>query len=141
MAGYNGSALFELPLKRLLTCPSDGPNGGEVEAIPVAMNVRRKLLNCLAAILKFLQHDFQVTLRQCPRFQCLPSSFKTMTGVSLPLSYFDERHKCERDTEDTRHEEVLHSPRVVCPPSLRRARVFCPSHFSRRNQKLLAVLV
>ena len=48
-------------MKWLLTCPSDGPNGGEGEALPAAMNVRRKPLNCLAAILKLLQNDSQGT--------------------------------------------------------------------------------
>ena len=33
------------------TCPSEGPSGGEGDALPAAIYVRRTPLNCLVAIL------------------------------------------------------------------------------------------
>ena len=37
--------------KGYFTCPSEGPSGGEGDALPAAIYVRRTPLNCLVAIL------------------------------------------------------------------------------------------
>ena len=44
------------------TCPSEGPSGGEGDALPAAIYVRRTPLNCLVAILN-VDGQSQVTLR------------------------------------------------------------------------------
>ena len=107
-------------MKWLLTCPSDGPNGGDGEALPAPMNVRRKPLTCLAAILKLLQNDSQATSGQLhfSRSQCLPSSHLREQPGCLSLQ------KWKQDSEDTRREEFRRSPRVECPPSFSRVRVY-----------------
>mgnify|MGYP000099683108 CR=1 FL=1 len=90
-------------MKCLLTCPSDGPNGGDGDALPAAMNVRRKPLNCLAAILKLLQNHSQATSGQLhfSRSQCLPSSFPPMRAAWLSLST-PALYKSESSTRRTR---------------------------------------
>ena len=37
------------------TCPSEGPSGGEGDALPAAIYVRRTPLNCLVAILNVVE--------------------------------------------------------------------------------------
>ena len=125
-------------MKWLLTCPSDGPNGGDGEALPAPMNVRRKPLTCLAAILKLLQNDSQATSGQLDfsRSQCLPSSFPPMRAAWLSLS---TKVKAGLGGYATRGVSAFPSSRVS-PKLLSRARVFCPPHHARRNQRLLAVL-